>query len=211
MPPLSRKSYPMEIKEISDEGYFSGYGSVFDVVDDWDDVIVRGAFAETLQKKTPVMLWQHDSAEPIGVYERIREDEIGLWLEGRLLLDIEKGREAHILLKNRAIRGLSIGFLPLAWEWETRDNTRVRVLKDIDLWEVSLVTFPANPKAVVDEVKTVRGLENFLRDAGLSRSEAKAALAAIRADSQRDAEAEDAKKAALALLESMRAGKRFNL
>ena len=204
MPVLSRKSYPMEIKEINDEGYFSGYGSVFDVVDDWDDVIVRGAFAETLQKKTPVMLWQHDSAEPIGVYERIREDEIGLWLEGRLLLDIEKGREAYILLKNRAIRGLSIGFLPLAWEWETRDNRRVRVLKDIDLWEVSLVTFPANPKAVVDEVKTIRGLENFLRDAGFSRSEARAALAAVKADHQRDAEAEDAKKAAVALLESIR-------
>ena len=204
MPVLSRKNYPMEIKEISDEGYFSGYGSVFDVIDDWDDVIVRGAFAETLQKKTPVMLWQHDRAEPIGVYERIREDEIGLWLEGRLLLDIEKGREAYILLKNRAIRGLSIGFLPLAWEWETRDNRRVRVLKDIDLWEVSLVTFPANSKAVVDEVKTIRGLENFLRDAGYSRADAKAAIAAVRADSLRDAEAEEAKKAAVALLESIR-------
>ena len=204
MPPLSRKSYPMEIKEISDEGYFSGYGSVFDVVDDWDDVIIRGAFASTLQKKTPIMLWQHDSAEPIGVYERVRENDIGLWVEGRLLLEIEKGREAHILLKNRAIRGLSIGFIPLGWEWETRNDTRVRVLKDIDLWEVSLVTFPANPKAVVDEVKTVRGLENFLRDAGFSRSEAKAALAAVRADSQRDAEAEDAKKAALNLLSMMR-------
>ena len=204
MPPLSRKSYPMEIKEISDEGYFSGYGSVFDVVDDWDDVIVRGAFAETLRKKTPVMLWQHDSSNPIGVYEKIYEDDIGLWLEGRLLLDIEKGREAHILLKNRAIRGLSIGFLPLAWEDEMRSRKKIRVLKDIDLWEVSLVTFPANPKAVVDEVKTVRGLENFLRDAGLSRSEAKAALAAIRADSQRDAEAEEAKKAALNLISKMR-------
>ena len=204
MPPLSRKSYPMEIKEISDEGYFSGYGSVFDVVDDWDDVIVRGAFAETLRRKTPVMLWQHDSANPIGVYERIHEDDIGLWLEGRLLLDIEKGREAHILLKNRAIRGLSIGFLPLAWEDEMRSRKKIRVLKDIDLWEVSLVTFPANPKAVVDEVKTVRGLENFLRDAGFSRAEAKAALAAVRADSQRDAEAEDAKKAALNLISMMR-------
>lgn len=204
MPVLNRKSYPMEVKEVTDEGYFSGYGSVFDVVDDWDDVIIRGAFAATLQKKTPVMLWQHDSAEPIGVYERVREDDIGLWVEGRLLLELEKGREAHILLKNRAIRGLSIGFLPLAWEWETRDNVRVRVLKDIDLWEVSLVTFPANPKAVVDEVKTVRGLENFLRDAGFSRSEAKAALAAVRADSQRDAEAEDAKKAALNLISMMR-------
>ena len=204
MPVLSRKSYPMEVKEVNDEGYFSGYGSVFDVVDDWGDVIVRGAFASTLQKKTPVMLWQHDSAEPIGIYERIQEDDIGLWVEGRLLLELEKGREAHILLKNRAIRGLSIGFVPLGWEWETRDNNRVRVLKDIDLWEVSLVTFPANPKAVVDEVKTVRGLENFLRDAGFSRSEAKAALAAVRADSQRDAEAEDAKKAALNLISMMR-------
>jgi len=204
MPPLSRKSYPMEIKEISDEGYFSGYGSVFDVVDDWDDVIVRGAFAETLRRKTPVMLWQHDSSNPIGVYEKIYEDDIGLWLEGRLLLDIEKGREAHILLKNRAIRGLSIGFLPLAWEDEMRSRKKIRVLKDIDLWEVSLVTFPANPKAVVDEVKTVRGLENFLRDAGLSRAEAKAALAAIRADSQRDAETEEAKKAALNLISKMR-------
>ena len=204
MPPLSRKSYPMEIKSISDEGYFSGYGSVFDVVDDWDDVIVRGAFAETLRRKTPVMLWQHDSSNPIGVYEKIYEDDIGLWLEGRLLLDIEKGREAHILLKNRAIRGLSIGFLPLAWEDEMRSRKKIRVLKDIDLWEVSLVTFPANPKAVVDEVKTVRGLENFLRDAGLSRAEAKAALAAIRADSQRDAETEEAKKAALNLISKMR-------
>ena len=204
MPVLSRKSYPMEIKQISDEGYFSGYGSVFDVVDDWDDVIVRGAFAETLQSKTPVMLWQHDSAEPIGVYERVYEDEIGLWVEGRLLLDLEKGREAYILLKNRAIRGLSIGFLPIAWEDEMRDRKKIRVLKSIDLWEVSLVTFPANKKAVVDEVKTVRGLENFLRDAGLSRAEAKAALAAIRADSQRDAEAEEAKKAALNLISIMR-------
>ena len=204
MPVLSRKNYPMEIKEISDEGYFSGYGSVFDVIDDWDDVIVRGAFAETLQKKTPGMLWQHDSAEPIGVYERIREDEIGLWLEGRLLLDIEKGREAYILLKNRAIRGLSIGFLPLAWEWETRDNRRVRVLKDIDLWEVSLVTFPANSKAVVDEVKTIRGFEGFLRDLGYSKTEACAVLAALKADGRRDADAEDAKKAAVALLESIR-------
>lgn len=204
MPVLSRKSYPMEIKQISDEGYFSGYGSVFDVVDDWDDVIVRGAFAETLQSKTPVMLWQHDSAEPIGVYERVYEDEIGLWVEGRLLLDLEKGREAYILLKNRAIRGLSIGFLPIAWEDEMRNRKKIRVLKSIDLWEVSLVTFPANKKAVVDEVKTVRGLENFLRDVGFSRAEAKVALAAIRADSQRDAEAEEAKKAALNLISKMR-------
>ena len=204
MPVLSRKSYPMEIKQISDEGYFSGYGSVFDVVDDWDDVIVRGAFAETLQSKTPVMLWQHDSAEPIGVYERVYEDEIGLWVEGRLLLDLEKGREAYILLKNRAIRGLSIGFLPIAWEDEMRNRKKIRVLKSIDLWEVSLVTFPANKKAVVDEIKTVRGFESFLRDLGYSKTEASTVLAALKSDSRRDADSEDAKKAALNLISKMR-------
>lgn len=204
MTSLSRKSYSMEIKAIDDQGHFSGYGSVFDVKDDWDDIIVKGAFEKSLSAKMPVMLWQHDSAEPIGVYESIKEDDIGLWLEGRLILDVEKGREAYILLKNRAIKGLSIGFVPLAWEWETRDDTRVRILKEVDLWEVSLVTFPANPKATVDEVKTVRGLENFLRDAGMSRSEARAALAAVKADSQRDVETESAKKAALDLISMMR-------
>lgn len=204
MTSLSRKSYSMEIKAIDDQGHFSGYGSVFDVKDDWDDIIVKGAFEKSLAAKMPVMLWQHDSAEPIGVYESIKEDDIGLWLEGRLILDVEKGREAYILLKNRAIKGLSIGFVPLAWEWETRDDTRVRILKEVDLWEVSLVTFPANPKATVDEVKTVRGLENFLRDAGMSRSEARAALAAVKADSQRDVETESAKKAALDLISMMR-------
>lgn len=207
MPNLLRKAYPLEIKELNEEGYFSGYGSVFDVVDDWDDVIVKGAFANSIAKKTPVMLWQHDSAEPIGVYERVSEDDIGLWLEGRLLLDVEKGREAYVLLKNRAISGLSIGFVPLAWEWETRDNKRVRVLKDVDLWEVSLVTFPANPKASVDNVKsiqTVRDAEAVLRDAGLSKSDAGAVLAACKSALQRDAEEAEAIQTAKDLLQMFR-------
>ena len=207
MPNLLRKAYPLEIKEINEEGYFSGYGSVFDVIDDWDDVIIKGAFEKSISTKKPVMLWQHDSAEPIGVYERVSEDDIGLWLEGRLLLDVEKGHEAYVLLKNRAISGLSIGFVPLAWEWETRDNKRVRVLKDVDLWEVSLVTFPANPKASVDNVKsiqTVRDAEAVLRDAGLSKSDAGAVLAACKSALQRDAEETEAIKAAEELLRSIR-------
>ena len=153
------------------------------------------------------MLWQHDSAEPIGVYERVSEDDIGLWLEGRLLLDVEKGHEAYVLLKNRAISGLSIGFVPLAWEWETRDNKRVRVLKDVDLWEVSLVTFPANPKASVDNVKsiqTVRDAEAVLRDAGLSKSDAGAVLAACKSALQRDAEEAEAIQTAKDLLQMFR-------
>ena len=204
MPILSRKSFPISVKEISNEGYFSGYGSVFDVLDDWNDVIVRGAFTETLEAKKPVMLWQHNSAEPIGVYEQMREDDIGLWLEGRLLLDVEKGREAYVLLKNRAIQGLSIGFVPLEWEFETREDKQVRIIKKVDLWEVSLVTFPANPNSLVDEVKTVRGLERFLRDAGMSRAEAKAAIAAVKSDNRCDADLDAVKNAAQELISIIR-------
>ena len=189
------RDFNLEIKEITDEGRFAGYASVFDVIDYYDDVIVRGAFAKSISEKMPAMLWQHDSSDPIGIYESIREDDIGLWIEGRLLLDIEKGREAYILIKNQAIRGLSIGFVPALWEWETRDNRRLRILKEIDLWEVSLVTFPANPKALIDDVKnikTVRDVEDTLREAGFSRSEAKALISACRsAQREADVEAED--------------------
>lgn len=206
----THRDFPLEIKEITEEGRFSGYASVFDVIDYYDDEIVRGAFANSIAEKMPVMLWQHDSAEPIGVYESIREDDIGLWIEGRLLLDLEKGREAYILLKNQAIRGLSIGFVPILWEWENRENRRIRVLKEIDLWEVSLVTFPANPKALVDDVKsikTIRDVEDTLRDAGFSRTEAKALIAACKS-AQRDAEEEDEElKAAQKLLNLMKGKK----
>ena len=187
------RDFPLEIKEMTDEGKFSGYGAVFDNVDDWDDVILRGSFSKSIAQKKPVMLWQHNSSEPIGVYESIREDDIGLWIEGRLLLDLEKGKEAYILLKNQAIRGLSIGYMPLAWEWENRDSRRIRVLKEIDLWEVSLVTFPANPKALIDDVKsirTIRDVEETLRDAGFSRTEAKALISACKS-AQREAEDEN--------------------
>ena len=201
------RDFPLEVKEITEEGRFSGYASVFDVIDYYDDEILRGAFAKSIAEKMPVMLWQHDSAEPIGVYESIREDGIGLWIEGRLLLDLEKGREAYILLKNQAIRGLSIGYVPTLWEWENRENRHIRVLKEIDLWEVSLVTFPANPKALVDDVKsikTIRDVEDTLRDAGFSRTEAKALIAACKS-AQRDAEEEDEEmKAAQKLLHLMK-------
>ena len=201
------RDFPLEVKEITEEGRFSGYASVFDVIDYYDDEILRGAFAKSIAEKMPVMLWQHDSAEPIGVYESIREDDIGLWIEGRLLLDLEKGREAYILLKNQAIRGLSIGYIPTLWEWENRENRRICLLKEIDLWEVSLVTFPANPKALVGEVKsikTVRDVEDTLREAGFSRTEAKALIAACKS-AQRDAEADEEEiKAAQKLLNLMK-------
>ena len=156
---LTYKSYSLDIKDFTDEGTFCGYGAVFDNVDDYDDVIVHGAFTKTIGMKKPVMLWQHSSDQPIGIYDVMKEDEIGLWVEGRLLLDIPKAKEAHVLIKNRAIRGLSIGYIPVAWEWEQRDGKYIRKLKEIDLWEVSLVTFPANSKALIDEVKNIQDVE----------------------------------------------------
>ena len=206
----AHKDFSLEVKEVTEEGIFSGYASVFDMRDYYDDVILRGAFSKSISEKMPVMLWQHDSAEPIGVYESISEDEIGLKIRGRLLLDLEKGKEAYILLKNQAIRGLSIGYVPLSWEWQNRDNNRIRVLKEIDLWEVSLVTFPANPKALIDDVKsikTIRDVEDTLRDAGFSRTEAKALISACKT-AQREAEEEDEEeKAAQRLLDLMRGRK----
>ncbi|MDR1874235.1 MAG: HK97 family phage prohead protease [Synergistaceae bacterium] len=202
--------FPFEVKELTDAGTFRGYGSVFDVVDAWDDVVLKGAFTKSLAKKKPALLWQHDSGKPIGVYTSMEEDNRGLKLEGRLLIDaVAQAKEAHALLQAGAINGLSIGYIPLAWEYETRKEKRVRVLKEIDLWETSLVTFPANPKAIVGSVKSmdmksIRDVEDCLRDAGLGRSEAKAVIAAVRGLTLRDAEEAEALKAARALLKKIK-------
>ena len=204
---LIHKNYPLEIKEFTEEGKFSGYGAVFDNVDDWGDVIKKGAFKASIKNKMPVMLWQHSSREPIGIFEKVFEDSEGLWVEGKLLLDIEKAKEAYILLKNKAIQGLSIGYIPTSWEWKKQNDIQVRILKEVDLWEVSLVTFPANPKALVGDVKSiqsVRDVENVLREAGFSRTEAKAVIAACKSSTQREFEEDEAIKAAKHLLNLMK-------
>lgn len=204
---LIHKSYPLEIKEFDNEGKFSGYGAVFGNIDGWGDVIKKGAFKNSIKSRKPVMLWQHDSSEPIGYYEKIFEDDTGLFVEGQLLLDIEKAKEAHILLKNKAIKGLSIGYIPVDWRYEKLNGQEVRMLNEIDLWEVSLVTFPANPAANVTDVKslqTIRDVENALRDAGFSQVEAKAVISACKSSIQRDAELDDEIKAAQNLLNLMK-------
>ncbi len=184
----------MQIKfeAIKDDGNFAGYGSVFDNIDLTNDVIQRGAFLTSLQKfddqkKMPV-LWQHDSTEPLGVYTSIKEDSRGLFVEGRLNLDVQKAREAHSLLKQGAVTGLSIGY-----KVKNYDILRsgVRVIKELDLFEISLVTFPANDAARVTDVKaadirTLRELEKVLRDAGLSRSDAKTIASGFQPKEKRD-------------------------
>lgn len=145
-----------EVKEIGEEGTFRGFGSVFNNVDFWNDIVLPGAFEKSIARKTPAMLWQHNSDEPIGVYTKVEERPKGLYVEGKLLIDgVARARELHALLTAGAVRGMSIGYHPVAWEYQERNKERVRLLKEIDLWEISLVTFPANEKALVQDVKSM--------------------------------------------------------
>lgn len=211
------RSFALSIKATGDDGSVEGYGSVFGVRDNYDDVIASGAFAQTLKDHKsagtmPAMLWQHDSCEPIGVWTEMVEDGKGLKIKGKLALDTVRGKEAHALLKMGALNGLSIGFVSKQWAYDR--DTEVRTLTEIDLWEVSLVTFPANEKARITGVKaadvaavtTVRQAEKALRDAGFSDDAAKAFVASVKriALDERDAHgAAAAMKAADRLLASL--------
>jgi HK97 family phage prohead protease len=129
----------------------SGYASLFGATDQGGDVVQAGAYGGSLAKlaasgRTVKMLWQHDPARPIGVWDEVREDARGLFVKGRLLLEVQAAREAHVLLKAGAIDGLSIGYRTIRAEKAAGS----RLLHEIELWEVSLVTFPMLPEARVE-------------------------------------------------------------
>ena len=129
----------------------SGYASLFGLRDQGGDMVEKGAYAASLARMAKgggrvKMLWQHDPAQPIGIWDEVREDAQGLWVKGRLLTEVEKGREAAALLEAGAIDGLSIGYRTLRAE---RDGKGQRLLRELELWEVSLVTFPMLPEARV--------------------------------------------------------------
>ena len=182
------RSFALQIKAAGDDGTVEGYGSVFGVRDNYDDVIAKGAFIQSLKDHKaagtmPAMLWQHDADKPIGVWTEMVEDEKGLRIKGQLAMETVKGKEAHALLKMGALNGLSIGFMSKEWSYDR--ETEVRTLTEIDLWEVSLVTFPANEKARVtnvksaDEMATPKDAEKALRDAGFSKSDATAFVSRV--------------------------------
>ncbi|WP_182085595.1 HK97 family phage prohead protease [Aureimonas sp. ME7] len=142
----------------ADAGVIRGYASLFDRVDKSGDRIQRGAFARSLAERTAAgirMLWQHDPGEPIGLWTMLREDERGLYAEGRLELGSRRGREAMALLRSGAIDGLSIGFR--ARRAEPLRGVARRLLTDIDLWEISVVTFPMQEAARVTEARSFAG------------------------------------------------------
>ncbi len=146
-------NFALELKSLDQEGRFAGYASVFDIVDNQHDVMLRGAFSKTLIRGAGniKLLWKHQQDEPIGVFDRVFEDDRGLYVEGRLLLNVRRAQEAYTLLKAGAVNGLSIGYSPISYNIDA--NSGVRRLAEVDLWEVSLVTFPANTAANVTVVK----------------------------------------------------------
>lgn len=174
------RDFSFELKALKEDGTFEGYGSVFGVKDSYDEIVAQGAFAESLSSHKakgtlPALLWQHRGGEPCGVYMDMAEDNIGLKVSGQLALKTVRGAEAYELLKMKAISGLSIGF---ATREDSYDRvTGIRTLKKVDLYEVSLVTFPANDTARVQGVKgagmTDREFEKLMQDAGFSRKEAR--------------------------------------
>ena len=194
------RDFAFELKALKEDGTFEGYGSVFGVKDSYDEIVAAGAFAESLSSHKakgtmPALLWQHRSGEPCGVYVEMSEDNIGLKVSGQLALKTVRGAEAYELLKMKAISGLSIGF---ATREDSYDRvTGIRTLKKVELYEVSLVTFPANDTARVqgvkgiEEIETIRDAEKFLRDTGLSRTEAVAFIGRVKSLGPRDAGEDD--------------------
>ena len=149
---------PLDAALIAADGTFSGYASLFDVPDLGNDVIAPGAFTTALARRGVRgirMLYQHRSGEPIGVWRTLREDGRGLYAEGTLTLDNSKARDVLALLRSGAIDGLSIGFRSAHGARGLRNpKAGPRRLTEVDLWEISIVTFPMLPGARVTAVKT---------------------------------------------------------
>ncbi|MFW2543522.1 HK97 family phage prohead protease [Primorskyibacter sp. 2E107] len=141
-----------------------GYASLFGACDQGGDVVSKGAYARSLKRLTSEgravkMLWQHDPAQPIGIWDTVREDERGLYVKGRLLESVAKGREAAALIEAGAIDGLSIGYRTLK---ASKNDKGQRLLTELELWEVSLVTFPMLPSARVASKR-----DDLMEDAAL--------------------------------------------
>lgn len=170
-----------EVKEVgSNDGTFTGIASVFGEIDSYRDIVIKGAFKNSIKefakkgRKVP-MLWQHRVAEPIGIYTKLEETDEGLIVEGAINMEVQQGREAHALMKQGALTGLSIGYETIAEKFIKKNEVQYRELHEVKLWEISPVTFPAGDTARVDSVKSILSLsdaERILREAGFSKSEA---------------------------------------
>lgn len=204
---MKTKDFSLQVKDLSDDGTFEGYGSIFGNVDCYGEKVMPGAFVASLAKhrregSSVLMLWQHNPSEPIGIWEDLAEDSKGLWGKGRLILEVQKARETHALMKAKAIGGLSIGYR----EVKVTPEGNVRNLEELDLREISPVSFPANRRARIEAVKSermddfarrlrdgdpmpIKEFEDILREAGVPKSMAMAIAShgyakAIRSESE---------------------------
>lgn len=185
---MHRKAFAFKA-DTKDDGTFTGYASVFGVLDSYREIVAPGAFTNSLAeiKATALplpALWQHLSDQPVGGYDpdALVEDDTGLAVAGWLMIDdIPLAKQAHALMMRRVVRGLSIGYYVRADSFD--EKTGIRTLTEVELAEISIVTFPANPEATIDAVKrklaegelpTIREFEKHLREAGFSKSQAAA-------------------------------------
>jgi len=218
---LKSTSPVLDIKAIGDDGLFSGYGSVFGNKDSYGDIVMPGAFAKSLSahrkaKSRPAMFWMHDMKEPIGSWSKMEEDDKGLYVEGSLNMDVQRAREVYSLLKRGDIAGLSIGYYEVK---ATDDETQAaRLLKQLELVEVSVVSIGANPAALIDNVKSIEEIrasfasgetprldliEECLRDAGFPKALATAFVSAGKSAFRRSDSGAEASKAAKTFLAAL--------
>ena len=174
---MLRTSLPLFETRASSEGVIEGYGATFNGVDSYGDTIAPGAFAESLKRGSPLMLWQHRQDTPIGRWTELSEDGRGLFVRGQINLATAAGRDAYAHLREQDINGLSIGYRIPPGGAESRNE--VRLIKAVDLAEISIVSLPADSRARVTAVKaerpgTLRELQHALQDLGYSRREAAA-------------------------------------
>lgn len=180
------RSFDYEVKAVSEDGLFTGYGSVFGVVDSYNEVVAPGAFVDSIadaksKGRTFPVLWQHRTDEPIGDWdiESLKEDGRGLFGSGGLWLeDAPYARIAYRGMQSRSITGLSIGYYVRDSSFD--EKTRIRTLLKLDLVEISIVTVPANDEARTDVIKsklahgglpTLSEFEQLLREAGFSKTQ----------------------------------------
>ena len=170
--PLTRARVPATLSDLGRDA-FEGYASLFGVPDGAGDVMQLGAFAASLRKRPARevrMLYQHLAHEPIGVWETIREDGKGLYVRGRLTLDVVRAREVRALIADGALDGLSIGFRTVRARRDAK--TGLRRLDAVELWEISIVTFPLLKGSGVTGIgeknhaaNAIRGAAHAIRDA----------------------------------------------
>jgi uncharacterized protein len=211
---------PLEACDLKFEGLapgqFEGYLSVFGRTDSYGDTIVRGAFKDTLKaRKRPVpMFFGHSMGRPIGVWKNMHEDDVGLRVRGELTPGNTDAQNIHASMKHGAVSGLSIGFRMGKDDWEPKEDGNGRVIKRVQLVEGSVVTMPAEDEARISEVRMdlddlteLKDAERYLREAGLSRSTAKAFLGRLNGMLRREAapgeqkRREDRTESVLALLD----------